>query len=189
MVLCQYLETNLWLLLEAETVLVRIDLCITTSKSCVAEESIFLTKYASKVYMIVRRDQLRASKVMSQRVLSNPKIEVLWNRVPLEAKGDGKLLKSLVLENTKTGTTEELPVNGLFYAIGHVPNTAFLNNALSVNGQGYVQVKPGSSETSVEGVFAAGDVQDFKYRQAITAAGSGCMAALDCERWLEANEH
>jgi thioredoxin reductase (NADPH) len=153
------------------------------------EESLFLTKYAEKVYLIVRRDQLRASKAMASRVLSNPKITILWNKIPVEAKGDGTLLKSIVLQDKKTEEKADLQVNGLFYAIGHQPNTSFLkkdnSNQLDMNEQGYIIVKPGTTETSVPGVFAAGDVQDFKYRQAITAAGSGCMAALDCERWLD----
>jgi thioredoxin reductase (NADPH) len=154
-----------------------------------AEEATFLTKYASKVYVLVRRDQLRASKVMANRLLSNPKIEVLWNTLPVEAKGDGRLLQSVVLKDTKSGALKELPVNGLFYAIGHVPNTSIFKNTqgpqLNLDKDGYIQVTPGTSRTNIEGVFAAGDVQDKKYRQAVTAAGSGCMAALDCERWLE----
>ncbi|KAJ3111563.1 thioredoxin-disulfide reductase [Phlyctochytrium bullatum] len=159
-----------------------------------AEEATFLTKYASKVYVLVRRDKLRASKVMAERLLANPKIEVLWNVVPVEAKG-GKLLEELVLEDTKTKEKRKLPVSGLFYAIGHTPNTAFLKDPVTgvpqveVDEDGYVKTKPGTSYTSVEGVFAAGDVQDRRYRQAVTAAGSGCMAALDCERWLELKGH
>ncbi|KAJ3285380.1 thioredoxin-disulfide reductase [Borealophlyctis nickersoniae] len=159
-----------------------------------AEEATFLTKYASKVYVLVRRDKLRASKVMADRLLANPKIEVLWNTVPVEAKGDGRLLKGLVLKDTKTGEKRDLEVNGLFYAIGHVPNTGMLRGEdgkpqIDLDQEGYIVVKPGSSNTSVEGVFAAGDVQDKRYRQAITAAGSGCMAALDCERFLESEGH
>ncbi|KND01480.1 thioredoxin-disulfide reductase [Spizellomyces punctatus DAOM BR117] len=159
-----------------------------------AEEATFLTKYASKVYVLVRRDKLRASKTMADRLLRNPKIEVLWNTVPIEAKGDGKLLKSLILKDTKTSETRELPVNGLFYAIGHTPNTGIVATGggpdgrgpqLQLDRDGYIITKPGTSLTSREGVFAAGDVQDRRYRQAVTAAGSGCMAALDCERWLE----
>ncbi|KAJ3091564.1 thioredoxin-disulfide reductase [Quaeritorhiza haematococci] len=158
------------------------------------EEATFLSKYGSKIYVLVRRDQLRASKVMAERLLSNPKVEVLWNTVPVEAKGDGKLLKSIVLQDTKTKETRDLQVNGLFYAIGHAPNTQIFTTGggpdgtkpqLELDKDHYIVVKPGTSLTNVEGVFAAGDVQDKKYRQAITAAGSGCMAALDAERWLE----
>ncbi|KAI9011394.1 hypothetical protein BC832DRAFT_529139 [Gaertneriomyces semiglobifer] len=153
------------------------------------EEATFLTKYASKVYVLVRRDKLRASKTMADRLLRNPKIEVLWNTVPVEAKGDGRLLKHLVLKDTKTGETRDLDVNGLFYAIGHKPNTAILEGTgVELDKDGYVITQAGSTYTSVPGVFAAGDVQDKRYRQAITAAGSGCMAALDCERWLEEND-
>ena len=134
------------------------------------EEATFLTKYGSKVYLLVRRDQLRASKVMADRVKNNHKIEILWNTAPLEAKGDGKLLKALIIHDTKTMEKRELAVNGLFYAIGHVPNTAILKNdggkaQVDLDPDGYVKVQPGTSYTSVEGVFAAGDVQDKRYRQ------------------------
>ncbi|KAJ3102167.1 thioredoxin-disulfide reductase [Phlyctochytrium planicorne] len=160
-----------------------------------AEEATFLTKYASKVYVLVRRDKLRASKVMGERLLANPKIEVIWNVVPVAAEGDGNLLQNLVLEDTKTKERRNLSVNGLFYAIGHDPNTKFLVDSetskpqVELDDGGYIKVTPGTSYTSVEGVFAAGDVQDRRYRQAITAAGSGCMAALDAERWLELQGH
>jgi thioredoxin reductase (NADPH) len=154
------------------------------------EEAIFLTKYASKVLVLVRRDQLRASKVMADRLLQHPKIQVLWNTIPIQAKGNGKLLTSLIVSNTISGQTSDLPVNGLFYAIGHEPNTKLLlknetESWIDLDKDGYIKTVPGTSLTSLPGVFAAGDVQDKRYRQAITAAGSGCMAALDCERWLE----
>ncbi|CAG8679162.1 19045_t:CDS:2 [Cetraspora pellucida] len=152
-----------------------------------AEESLFLTKYASHVYVLVRRDKLRASKVMANRLVSNPKITVLWNTIPSECKGNGELLNSLVTKDTKTAEIKELPVNGLFYAIGHAPATDLVKGKLDLDEDGYIITKPDSTCTSVEGVFAAGDVQDKKYRQAITSAGSGCMAALECERWL--SEH
>lgn len=146
-----------------------------------------MTKYASKVYVLVRRDKLRASKVMADRLLKNPKIEVLWNTVPEEAVGDltSGLLNGLVLRDTRTTETRKLAVNGLFYAIGHAPNTKIFENQLALDKDGYVIVQPGTSYTNVPGVFAVGDVQDRRYRQAVTAAGSGCMGALDCERWLE----
>jgi len=151
------------------------------------EEAIFLTKYASKVYVLVRRDKLRASKVMADRLLANPKIEMVWNSIPLEATGDGNLLTGLKVRNAVKEEESILPVNGLFYAIGHKPNTdAFVNTALKLDPEGYIIVTPGSTYTNIDGVFACGDVQDKKYRQAVTAAGSGCMAALDAERWLEA---
>ncbi|KAJ3000531.1 thioredoxin-disulfide reductase [Globomyces sp. JEL0801] len=155
------------------------------------EEAGFLTKYASKVYLLVRRDKLRASKVMQDRLLRNPKIEVLWNRVPVKAEGT-RLLQSLQLKNTLDDSISTLECNGLFYAIGHKPNTDMFKGQLNLDETGYVKVYKNngtpSSYTSVEGVFACGDVQDHTYRQAITAAGSGCMAALDCERYLESLE-
>ncbi|KAI8930098.1 hypothetical protein BC831DRAFT_395619 [Entophlyctis helioformis] len=156
-----------------------------------SEEATFLTKYASKVYLLVRRDKLRASKVMADRVMKHPKVEILWNKVPVKAEGDS-LLNNLVIEDTVTGERTNLAVNGLFYAIGHTPNTAVFKGQVDLHDNGYIKVKENnnvaSSYTSVEGVFACGDVQDFTYRQAVTAAGSGCMAALDCERWLEGQE-
>ena len=150
------------------------------------EEATYLTKMASKVYLIHRRDQLRASKIMQERALSNPKIEPVWNSVVEECVGNDKEgLTSLRLKNIVTGTTSDLPVVGMFVAIGHTPNTAFLQRKLEVNEKGYIKlVKPFRTWTSVEGIFAAGDVADDYYRQAITSAGSGCMAALDAERWL-----
>ncbi|EGF83958.1 hypothetical protein BATDEDRAFT_21564 [Batrachochytrium dendrobatidis JAM81] len=159
-----------------------------------AEEAIFLTKYASKVFVLVRRDKLRASKVMADRLLKHPKVEVVWNTVPIQAKGDGKLLQTLVVQDTKSAQQRDLPVSGLFYAIGHLPNTNVFATGGGLDGtapqvnldkDGYIITEPGTSKTNVAGVFAAGDVQDKRYRQAVTAAGSGCMAALDCERWLE----
>ncbi|KAJ3289915.1 thioredoxin reductase [Rhizoclosmatium globosum] len=156
-----------------------------------SEEATFLTKYASKVYVLVRRDKLRASKVMADRLLSHPKVEVLWNKVPVEAKGD-RLLRQLVIQDTVTNELSTLDVNGLFYAIGHKPNSDVFKGQLTLDETGYIKTfaKDGvpSTYTNIEGVFAAGDIQDKTYRQAITAAGSGCMAALDCERWLEAQE-
>ncbi len=151
-----------------------------------AEESTYLTKYGSKVYLIHRRDELRASQIMRDRVLQNPKIEVLWDTQTLEAGGDDRQLKQIKIKNVKNGETRELPVNGLFYAIGHKPNTDPFVGQLNLDEDGYIIVKPGTTQTNIEGVFAAGDVQDKKYRQAITAAGSGCMAALDAEHWLVA---
>lgn len=137
--------------------------------------------------MIVRRDKLRASKVMQDRVMKNKQIEILWNKIPQKALGD-RFLKSLEIKDTKTGDMSELPVNGLFYAIGHKPNTDIVQGQLDLDETGYIKTIPGSCNTSIQGVFACGDVQDKKYRQAVTAAGSGCMAALDAEKYIESLE-
>jgi thioredoxin reductase (NADPH) len=148
------------------------------------EEATFLTKFASKVIMIHRRDHLRASKIMQDRALSNPKIEMMWNTVVDDLVGESKL-EGAVVRNLVTGDVSTLPVTGLFVAIGHRPNTDLFKGVLDMEDNGYLVTRPGSSYTNVAGVFACGDVQDHTYRQAITAAGSGCMAAIDCERWLE----
>lgn len=147
------------------------------------EEAIFLTKYGSRVYIVHRRDQLRASKIMAERALKHPKIEILWNSAIEKISGD-RVVQSISLKNLAQETKEEREAGGVFFAIGHQPNTPFLNGQLKTDETGYIVVQQGSTQTSCEGVFAAGDVQDKKYRQAITAAGSGCMAALDAERWL-----
>ena len=147
------------------------------------EEATFLTKYGSKVYIIVRRDELRASKIMQQRALDNPKIEFVWSHVLKEARGDD-LLKEIVIHSTKDASEKALEVAGLFFAIGHVPNTQFLKDQLDTDDDGYVITKPDSTATNVPGVYACGDVQDKKWRQAITAAGTGCMAALEAEQYL-----
>ncbi|EMG48004.1 TRR1 Thioredoxin reductase [Candida maltosa Xu316] len=152
------------------------------------EEALFLTKYASKVYMLIRRDVLRASTIMQKRVANNEKVEVLWNTEALEAKGDGKLLQALRIVNNKTKEEKDLPVNGLFYAIGHIPATKIFADQLKTDETGYIVTTPGTATTSIEGVFAAGDVQDKIYRQAITSAGSGCMAALECEKFIAEQE-
>lgn len=149
------------------------------------EEAIFLTKYGSKVYIVHRRDQLRASKIMVERAKHHPKIEILWNTVPVKVEGSD-VLNSVTLKNLLSGQETTYPAGGLFFAIGHQPNTAFLGGQVQLQENGYIQVFDNSSRTSVEGVFAAGDVQDHVYRQAVSAAGSGCMAALDAERWLSA---
>ena len=149
------------------------------------EEATFLTKFASKVTLIHRRDTLRASKIMQERAFNNPKIEFLWNSVVEDLVGDTKL-EGAVVRNVLTDEVTTLPVTGLFVAIGHRPNTDLFKGVLDMEDNGYLITKPGTSQTNVPGVFACGDVQDYTYRQAITAAGSGCMAAIDCERWLEA---
>ncbi|WP_411822032.1 thioredoxin-disulfide reductase [Leptospira sp. 'Mane'] len=149
------------------------------------EEASHLTKFASKVYLVHRRDQLRASQIMQQRAISHPKIEILWNKTLVEAKGANNSLTTITLEDTVNKAVSDLQVGGLFYAIGHVPNTQVFQGQLDLDETGYIITKPGTTRTNIEGVFAAGDVQDKTYRQAITAAGSGCMAALEAEKWLE----
>lgn len=151
------------------------------------EEALFLTKFGSKVYIIHRRDQLRASKIMGERAINHPKIEVLWSTEVSRVSGDD-VVRKVTVKSLKTGEEKEYDAAGLFFAVGHVPNTAFLNGQLELHDNDYIAVKPGTCQTSIEGVFAAGDVQDFVYRQAITAAGTGCMAALEAERWLAARE-
>lgn len=148
------------------------------------EEASFLTKFASQVYIVHRRDELRASKIMQERALANPKITVLYSHIVQKIHGDGKLMTGVDLLNLKTKGTVPLTASGLFFAIGHQPNTSFLERCLETDESGYVKTQPGSTKTSVPGVFACGDVQDKRYRQAITAAGTGCMAALDAEHYL-----
>lgn len=150
------------------------------------EEAIFLTKYGSKVTIVHRRDALRASKIMAKHAIEHPKIDILWDTVCTKIDG-GDVVERVTLQNVKTKEEVTKEAAGVFFAIGHTPNTAFLNGQLKTDPQGYLLVKPGSTVTDVAGVFAAGDVQDKVYRQAISAAGSGCMAALDAERWLSAN--
>lgn len=153
------------------------------------EEAQFLTRFAKKVYVIHRRDHFRASKIMAERTVQHPKIEVLWNSEVSEVLGDGKNVTGVKVKNTQEGSTKDLTMQGLFIAIGHKPNTSLFKGLLDMNETGYLVTKANSTYTNIEGVFAAGDVQDHVYRQAITAAGTGCMAAIDCERWLEGQEH
>jgi thioredoxin reductase (NADPH) len=147
-----------------------------------------LTKLAAKVTIIHRRDELRASKIMQDRAFANPKIEFLWNHTVTELHGESSL-EGAEVTNVLTGETSTLPVTGLFVAIGHQPNTELFKGVLDMEDSGYLITEPGSTRTNIDGIFACGDVQDHTYRQAITAAGSGCMAAIDAERWLEANHH
>ena len=148
------------------------------------EEASFLTKFASKVTLIHRRDSFRASKIMQDRALNNPKIEMLWNTAVTEIVGTDHL-ESISLKNTVTGAESSMNVAGLFIAIGHRPNTDVFKGVIDMEDSGYLITRPDSTFTNIEGVFACGDVKDHVYRQAITAAGSGCMAAIDAERWLE----
>ena len=153
------------------------------------EEATFLTKFATKVTMVHRRESFRASKIMGQRALDNPKIDVKWNKQLTKYHGDANgFIEAVDLTDTETGEVERFPAQGVFMGIGHTPNTAFLDGALETDEAGYLITVPGSTKTNIEGVFACGDVQDKTYRQAITAAGSGCMAALDAQHWLENQE-
>ncbi len=149
------------------------------------EEATFLTKFATKVTVIHRRDELRASKIMQQRAMDNPKVEFAWNSVVTEILGtrDGGVI-GVVLQDTETGATRELATQGVFMAIGHTPNTAVFAGQVDMDPGGYIVTVPGTARTSLEGVWACGDVQDSIYRQAVTAAGTGCMAAIEAERWL-----
>jgi thioredoxin reductase (NADPH) len=152
------------------------------------EEALFLTKFATTVTVVHRRDELRASKVLQDRAFANPKIEFAWSSEVDEIHGDGAV-HSITLRSTLTGERSTLEVQGVFVAIGHDPNTALFRDALALDDNGYIVTAPDSTATSVEGVFACGDVQDHVFRQAVTAAGSGCMAAIEAERWLSAREH
>lgn len=163
------------------------DLIVVGGGDSAAEEAVYLTKYGAHVHLLVRREQMRASKAMQDRVLANPKVTVHWNTEPVDVFGENGLMTGLKVRNTQTGAESDIAAKGLFYAIGHNPNTSLFQGQLELDPVGYITVKPGTVETSVEGVFAAGDVQDHEYRQAITAAGTGCMAALLAERWLSAH--
>jgi len=151
------------------------------------EEALFLTRFATKVHLLVRRDAFRGSKIMVARAQAHEKIQIHLNREVVEVLGEKKT-EALVLKDTQSGATERLAVGGLFVAIGHKPNTELLGGALPVDAAGYLQVKPHSSASAIDGVFVAGDVHDHRYRQAVTAAGDGCRAALDAERWLSEQE-
>jgi len=161
-----------------------VDVAVVGGGDTALEEATFLTKFASKVYLVHRRGELRASKVMQERARKNPKIEFVWNTLVEEVLGDGKAMTGLRLRSATDGSTRELKVQGLFLAIGHEPNTGIFKGQLDMNAVGYLNVKAPSTHTSREGVFAAGDVADPNYRQAVTAAGSGCAAAIDAERFL-----
>ena len=163
------------------------DIAVVGGGDTAAEEATFLTRFANKVYLIHRRDELRASKVMAQRVLTNEKIEPVWNSQVVDVLGEDKV-NGIVIEDTVTGERRELAVTGLFIAIGHDPRSELVRGVVDVDDEGYVQVDAPSTRTNIEGVFACGDLVDHTYRQAITAAGTGCSAALDAERFLAAKE-
>lgn len=165
------------------------DVAIVGAGDTAAEEASYLAKLANKVYMLVRRDEFRASKAMQHRVLSTPNIEILYNTEAREILGDGQNVTGVAVFNNQTGEEKQLPITGFFVAIGHKPNTELFQGILDMDENGYLITKPDSTRTNIEGVFACGDVQDHVYRQAVTAAGTGCMAALEAERYLAAKEH
>lgn len=160
-----------------------LELAVVGGGDTAMEESLFLTRFSPRVYVIHRRDQLRASKIMQERARANEKITFIWNTVVEDVLGDTQV-EGVVLRNVKTGDISTLPVKGLFVAIGHKPNTEIFRGWLDMDEVGYIRTRPGSTYTTIPGVFACGDAQDRVYRQAVTAAGTGCMAAIDAERWL-----
>ncbi len=164
------------------------NVCVIGGGDTAMEEANFLTRFAKKVWIIHRRDHFRASKIMADRAMKNPRIEVIWDSHVVEVIGE-KSVTGIKIENLKTGAKNEMPMDGVFVAIGHKPNTDLFKGILKMNEVGYLETAAKTTYTSIEGVFAAGDVQDHVYRQAITAAGTGCMAAIDCERWLETQSH
>ena len=163
------------------------DVAIVGAGDTACEEASYLANICSKVYMIVRRDEMRASQIMQNRVKNNPKIEILWNTETLEILGKDEV-SGAKLVNKKTEETLEISISGFFVAIGHEPNTGIFKDFITMDSSGYIKTIPGSTKTNIEGVFACGDAQDHVYRQAVTAAGTGCMAALDAERFLASQE-
>ncbi len=159
------------------------DLFVVGGGDTAVEEALFLTKYAKQVFLVHRRDELRASQIMGDRLKKHPKVKILWNQKLVKVEGSATV-ESVTLESTVDQKQTNLPAGGVFFAIGHTPNTAFLASQVSMDPTGYLVVEKGSTRTNIEGVYACGDVQDPHYRQAVSAAGSGCMAALDVERWL-----
>jgi thioredoxin reductase (NADPH) len=160
------------------------DVAVVGGGDTAAEEATYLAKLCRKVYLIHRRDELRASKVMQNRVLKTPNIEPVWNSTPEEILGDGKVVTGVRVRNVLTNEAREIPIDGFFVAIGHKPNSDIFKGQIDMDENGYIQTRPGSTTTNIPGVFAAGDVQDHVFRQAVTAAGTGCMAALEAERFL-----
>jgi len=163
------------------------DVAVVGGGDTAAEEASYLAGLCNKVYMIVRRDVLRASKAMQEKVMNNPKIEILWNHNTVEVLGDSSGVTGARLRNNKTNEEKNIDIHGFFLAIGHTPATSLFKDYIELDEQSYIKTKPGTSKTNVPGVFACGDVQDPNYRQAITAAGSGCKAAIDAERFLSEN--
>ncbi|HPX75129.1 MAG TPA: thioredoxin-disulfide reductase [Bacteroidales bacterium] len=163
------------------------DVAVVGGGDTAAEEASYLAGLCNKVYMIVRRDVLRASKAMQEKVMNNPKIEILWNHNTVEVLGDSSGVTGAILRNNKTNEEKNIDIHGFFLAIGHTPVTSLFKDYIELDEQSYIKTKPGTSKTNVPGVFACGDVQDPVYRQAITAAGSGCKAAIDVERFLSEN--
>ena len=163
------------------------DVAVVGGGDTACEEALYLSGLCKKVYMIHRRDELRASKIMQERVMNKENIEILWSHLPKEITGNQNV-EGVILTNLKTGEDIKLTIQGFFLAIGHKPNTDIFKACLDTDEVGYIKTMPGTTETSIEGVFACGDVQDSHYRQAVTAAGSGCMAAIDAERWLRGKE-
>jgi thioredoxin reductase (NADPH) len=164
------------------------DIAVVGGGDTACEEASYLAKLGRKVYLIVRRDELRASKAMQHRVKNTANIEIIWNAITEEITGDGKVVTGARLKDSKTGAIREIEIQGFFVAIGHTPNTDIFKGQIELDEQGYIKTIPGSTRTNIEGVFAAGDVQDHVYRQAVTAAGTGCMAAIEAERWMGARE-
>ncbi|MCL2505242.1 MAG: thioredoxin-disulfide reductase [Alphaproteobacteria bacterium] len=163
------------------------DVCVVGGGNTALEDALYLTKFANKVYLIHRRDQFNAEKIMQERVFKNPKIEIIWNTVVEEVIGEDSLMLSVTgvkVKNTASGQTTELKADGMFVAIGYEPSTKVFKGKLNMDEMGYILTEPNSTKTNVKGVFAAGDVRDREYRQAVTAAGNGCMAALEAERFL-----
>lgn len=166
------------------------DVIVVGGGNVAVEEAIYLTNHCKKVYLVHRRDSLRAEKILQDRLFSNDRIEVLWNKKLIEIKGEQnpRNVNGAILEDTKDGSKKEMPINGIFIAIGHKPATSiFENSGLKLDNEGYIITQAGTSITNIDGIYASGDVQDKIYRQAVTAAGSGCMAALDAERFLSNN--
>ncbi len=164
------------------------DVAVVGGGDTACEEASYLSKLCKKVYLIVRRDELRASKAMQHRVKNTANIEIIWNHLTEEITGNNKVVTGARLKHAKTGEIKNIDVQGFFVAIGHTPNTEMFKGQLDLDEQGYIKTIPGSTRTNIEGIFAAGDVQDHVYRQAVTAAGTGCMAAIEAERWLGAKE-
>lgn len=162
-----------------------VEIAVVGGGDSAVEEATFLTRFASKVHLIVRKDSLRASKIMQDRATNHAKIQIHWNTEVQEVLGDGNKVTGLKLLNNKTNKSSELPLAGMFLAIGHIPNVKLVEGVINQDDLGYLETDSGSTYTNIDGVFVAGDVKDHKYRQAITAAGMGCMAAIDAERWLE----